>query len=218
MLSRRIVVQGLAVVTAGLSWRPAWAVSGGAAALVPVAVSPDMVDLANLWEAIGRKYDETKHRRFTSMVNRGQLIDAACPDYKRWEKVKERLLHATTVVLREPAQSEGDAIFKYHVIDMHTGWRPVDNWAWTHAKGWELSEVVRREAEQFGVAINPFWYKMPSALAMIDGDEHSPRWAVISQWRLKNSPAYMYEAYERALAGTYEMDTESMRYASEHLS
>lgn len=140
MLSLRTVVQGLTALTAGLAWRPAWAVPRGVAPTVPVAVSPDMVSLANLWEAIGTKYDETKHRRFTPMVNRGQLIDAACPDYKRWEKAKERLLHATTVVLKEPAQSQGDVIFKYHVIDMLTELRPVDNWAWTNAKGWELSE------------------------------------------------------------------------------
>ncbi len=209
MLSRRTVVQGLTALTAGLAWRPAWAVPRGVAPTVPVAVSPDMVSLANLWEAIGTKYDETKHRRFTPMVNRGQLIDAACPDYKRWEKAKERLLHATTVVLKEPAQSQGDVIFKYHVIDMLTELRPVDNWAWTNAKGWELSEEVRREAEYFGVAINPFWYKTPSPSAMIDGDRHSPKWAVISHWRVYGMPPSILETYETAFAERERMNMEA---------
>lgn len=210
MLSRRIVVQGLTALTAGVAWRPAWAAPHVATTTVPVAVSPDMESLANLWEAIGMKYDETLHRRFTSMVNRGQLIDAACPDYKRWLKAKERLLHATTVVLKEPAQSQGDVIFKYHVIDMHYSWRAVDNWTWDfEVKGWQLAETVSREADQFGVAINPFWDRMPSSFALIDGDQHSPRWAVISRWRIHGMPPSVFETSEAAFAERERMNMEA---------
>lgn len=47
MISRRIVVQGFAALTAGLAWRPAWAVSRGNPMLVPTAVSSRMSDLAD---------------------------------------------------------------------------------------------------------------------------------------------------------------------------
>ena len=91
MISRRIVVQGFAALTAGLAWRPALGVSR-ASASVPVAVSPDMVSLACLWEAIGMKYDETKHRTFTSKLVHGQSIDTECADYKRWRRAEQRLI------------------------------------------------------------------------------------------------------------------------------
>lgn len=213
MLSRRIVVHGLAAVSAGLAWRPGWALSSVASPSVPTPISPDMEGLANLWEAHGWQYDQTAHRRLVDEVNKGLPVDMESAAYKRWRKVEERFMHATTVVLSEPAMSEGDVIFKYHVIDMHHSWRPVDNWTWAHANGWELCEGVGREAERFGVAINPFWYKMPSPFAMIDGDQHSPRWAVISHWRMHGMPPSILEAYERAHA---ERDRTNMEAAVAH--
>lgn len=200
MLSRRIVVHGLAVVSAGLAWRPGWALSPVAAPSVPTAVSSDIIGLANLWEAHGGRYDLTAHRSFTHKLVHGHAIDMESAEYKHWRKVEQRFMQATVAVLSEPAMSEGDVIFKYHVIDMHHSWRPVDNWTWTHANGWELCEVVGREAERFGIAINPFWYKTPSPLAMIDGDRHSPRWAVISHWRMHGMPPSLLESNEAALA------------------
>lgn len=201
MLSRRIIVQGLTTLAAGFIWRPAWAVSGGHAASVPVAVSPEIAALADAWEAVGQEYDETKHSKFTRMVNRGESIDHACPDYRQWEDAKARLLQATSVLLKEPSKSEGDVILKYHVIDTHYSSRVVDYWTWDFGiKGWQLCEIVRCEASAFAVPINQFWGggSMTSPWAMLDGDRDSPRWAVIARWRRRGMPQDIAAASERA--------------------
>lgn len=209
MPSRRTFVQGLTTLAAGLTWRPSWAVSSGSATSVPVAVSARMSDLADWWEEAGRVYDATKPRLFTAMEARGQVIDPHRKDYMRWREAERCFVHMTVDVLGEPSRSQGDVIFKYHVIDMHTELRPVGNWVWANAKGWELSERVRYEAEQFGVAINAFWYKTPSPFAMIDGDQHSPKWNVISRWRMHGLPPSIFVASEEAYDEQERMNMEA---------
>jgi len=188
MLSRRIFVHGLTTLAAGLTWRSAWAVTGSHAASVPVAVSSRMFDLADWWEEAGRAYDGTKPRLFTAMEASGEAIDTNCEDYKRWREAERSFVYMTVVVLDEPSRSQGDVILKYHVHDMLQGWRPVGNWLWVGARDLKLYEQLEQEAEQFGVAIHPLWGKTPSPFAMIDGDRHSPRWAIISRWRRHGMP------------------------------
>lgn len=59
------------------------------------------------------------------------------------------------------------------------------------------------------MAINPFWYKTPSPSAMIDGDRHSPKWAVISHWRVYGMPPSILETYETAFAERERMNMEA---------
>lgn len=115
----------------------------------------------------------------------------------------------TVDVLYEPSRSQGDVIFKYHVVDMLQSWRPVGNWLWVNGQDLKLCQQLEREAEQFGVAVNPFWYKMPSAFAMIDGDRHSPKWAVISRWRIHGMPPSILESYKTAFAERERMNLEA---------
>lgn len=209
MLSRRMFVQGLTALGAGLAWRPAWAMSSGSATSMPDAVSTRMSDLADWWEQVGRVYDATKPRHFAAMEARGEVIDSNREDYRRWQEAERSFVYMTVDVLDEPSRSQGDVIFKYHVIDMHTELRPVGNWVWANAKGWELSEAVRSEAEQFGVAINPFWYKTPLPFAAIDGDRYSPKWDVISRWRMHGMPPSIFAASEEAYAERERMNMEA---------
>jgi hypothetical protein len=198
MLSRRIFVQGLTTLVVGFAWKPAWAVPGGPAASVPVAVSARMSDLGDWWEEIGQAYDGTKPRLFTATEASGQELDTDRQDYKLWKEEERRFVHMTAELLREPSRAAGDVILKYHVIDMLHRWRPVGIWIWPNAaQDLPLCELVEREAEQFGVSINPFWQEMLSPLAMIDGDEHSPRWAVIARWRRRGLPRAMAAESER---------------------
>lgn len=209
MPSRRIVVRGLAALTAGLAWRPAWAVSGGNPTLVPVAVSSRMSDLADWWEEVGRAYDGTKPQLFTAMEARGEAIDANREDYKRWREAERTFLYMTVDVLNEPSRSQGDVIFKYHVIDMHHSWRPVGNWMWVNAHDLKLCQQLEREAEQFGVPINPFWHRMPSTSAMIDGDRQSSKWNAISRWRVHGMPPSIFEAHEAAFVERERVNMEA---------
>lgn len=181
----------------------------GRVASVPTAVSSDMAALADLWEANGRKYDETKHRTILAKIAQGQHIDTESADYVIWRKAEQWLVQSTAAVLAEPFRSEGDVIFKYHVIDMHRSWRPVGNWIWA----WKPCEVVGREAEHFGVAINPFWDKTPSPFASIDGDRDSPRWDLIALWRKLGAPTSIVEAYHlaRLPQGSTRLRTQSIQ-------
>lgn len=171
--------------------------SGGHAPAVPVAVSARMSDLANWWEEIGQAYDGTKPRLFTAMEASGQEFDTTREDYKRWREAERRFVFMTVDVLDEPSMSAGDVILKYHVIDMHHTWRPVGHWLLVNGQDLKLCQQIEREAEHFGVAINPLWGQTPSPFAMIDGDRHSPRWAVIARWRRNGIPRVMADANER---------------------
>lgn len=197
MLSRRIFVQGLTTLVGGFTWKPAWPVSGGHAPAVPVAVSARMSDLGDWWEEIGQAYDGTKPRLFTAMEASGQEFDTDREDYKLWKEEERRFVHMTAEVLREPSRSAGDVILKYHVIDMLHRWRPVGIWIWPNAQDLTLCELLEREAEHFGVSVNPFWQEMLSPFAMIDGDRQSPRWVVIDRWRRNSMPRVMADASER---------------------
>lgn len=202
MLSRRIFVQGLTTLVAGFTWKPAWAVSGGHAASVPVGVSARMSDLGDWWEEAGHAYDGTNPRLFTAMQASGEEIDTTREDYKRWREAERRFVFMTVDVLDEPSRSAGDVALKYHVIDMFHTWRPVGHWLWVNGKDLKLCQQLEREAEQFGVAINPLWGKMPSPVAMIDGDRHSPRWAIIARWRRNGMPRVIAAESERTYPQT----------------
>lgn len=139
----------------------------------------------------------------------GEAIDANREGYKRWREAERTFVYMSVDVLNEPSRSQGDVIFKYHVIDMHHSWRPVGNWLWASTHDLKLCQQLEREAEHFGVVINPFWYKTPSPSAMIDGDEHSPRWAVISRWRVDGAPPSIRESYDRAYAEREKMNMEA---------
>jgi hypothetical protein len=195
MLSRRIFVQGLTTLVAGLAWRPAWAVSTGPATSVPVGVSARMSELADWWEEAGRAYDGTMPRLFTAMEASGEEIDITREDYKRWREAERHFVFMTVDVLTEPSKSAGDVILKYHAIDMHHTWRPVGHWLWVNGQDLKLCQQLEREAEHFGVAITPLWGKTPSSFAMIDGDRHSPRWAVIARWRRHGMPSHIPGSY-----------------------
>lgn len=143
-------------------------------------------------------YDATKPRHFTAMGAHGKVIDTSREDYKRWREAERSFVYMTVDVLEEPSRSQGDVIFKYHVIDMLHRWRQVGHWLWVGARDLKLAQQLEQEAEQFGVAISPLWGKTPSPFATIDGERHSPRWAVISRWRVFGAPRSIIASDEAA--------------------
>ncbi|KAB2912705.1 MAG: hypothetical protein F9K29_18265 [Hyphomicrobiaceae bacterium] len=183
MLTRRrfsVLVTALAIVAA---CRPSWAMRGRAP---DDQVSGRLAELADAWEEAARTCERVREEVFqhdpVSMSCR-LYVDSHCAELRAWRAAKQGLVDASVALLREPARQPADVVLKYHIIDMHYGWRPIDDDMWIAAGGGALYRSVEREADRFGVAINPFWRPHSLRYARIDGDRNSPKWAAISRWR-----------------------------------
>lgn len=184
-MDRRTFSAGVLGCLSLLGIRPVW---GGAVsqAEIPAGVTPGLADLADAWFGTGLAY-ERAHRHYCYGEKEpgcSRIVRSPdSPESLALIAAQKALAHAAAPVLRTRARTAGDVIVKYHVIDMHYGHWPPDDWAWVAAGGDALCEQVRREAGKFGVDLNPFWLKTASSFAEIDGDRHSPRWRAVARWR-----------------------------------
>lgn len=189
MISRRLFNGAGVLGLATLAWRPPWSMAAAPASTGPDVTGPLAV-LGDAWEGVGRDYDRVSHKvlQYSRQAGGFWRAEPHSPTFHVWSMAR-KYVEASARVIIEPSRSPGDVILKYHVIDMHSGWRAIDDGLWIEAGGGRHERTVLQEAEAFGVNINAFWLPgSASPFAEIDGERDSPRWSVIDRWRRWDMP------------------------------
>lgn len=185
MLTRRIFTALGAAFAITAACRPSW---GARAASIDGdgGVSPRLSVFADRWEAAGQEFERCRQAAFyidmPSGIRRSYLMDE--PLLLALREATRAMYEAANAVFQQRSHTQADVLLKYHVMDDALNWRFGGNSDAVIAAGgasWHV--IVAREAQAFGLDLNPFWLWEASPHATIDGDRNSPRWAAISRWR-----------------------------------
>lgn len=180
MITRRTLAVGTGALATGIAFG---AFLPRTAVATNIGISPRLAALADAWKETWAAYHKVLGPAFAAAQSNERPGIAS--DFKAspvWLEPARRSLTAALRVLDEPAQTRSDVVLKYHVIDDLIGRWPVPDWMWVAANGPARCRRVEQEAQDFDVAINPFWLTTASPFAEIDGDRNAPAWRDVERW------------------------------------
>jgi hypothetical protein len=122
--------------------------------------SDELARLAELWDAAACHFDVVRQEVLfpVGRVGRGEPLAPDSHEMQRYRSAGRMMLEHADRVFREPSLKGADVLLKYDLMDQLLDARHVpDPDAVRAAGGGDWHGIIEREAQTFGLNLNPFW-------------------------------------------------------------